>query len=310
MSECNLYRERLELILTGEGVADTALEEHLAECSQCSDLYDFHLRLQASDGFLPDDRAFSAMRTSVLHQLQDGQVRTMPPQEPVSFPKAKGKTWLSHVLVAAAAAVVGFLGNQLFQNKEKPVIDDQGYLLEMVRRDARLNVAFQDSVESPISYRNITMEEADGDQVNVGFDVVTHMQVSTHKNDPLMKELLVQSLMSPVSLNERLEAINKVEEVADPKVRQALIHAMKNDPSPAVRMKALSMLVKKEPDAALTEALKGVLENEESVQIRMAALDVLVGRMPNQSDVQHLLEELEARDDRPLIMRVKNQTNY
>jgi hypothetical protein len=108
----------------------------------------------------------------------------------------------------------------------------------------------------------------------LSFDVSTHLELVRDKSDPLVAEILVQSLVNPAPVGTRLEAISLVRSM-EPKVRGALIAAMLEDESLPVRIAALEKLVGQPIDPATEAAFLKVLEIEESVQMRLLAIDYL-----------------------------------
>jgi hypothetical protein len=72
-----------------------------------------------------------------------------------------------------------------------------------------------------------------------------------------------------------LKAIEKAENVLDPKIRGALVKAMLQDPNLGVRLQAQEKLAQRPGDAEIEAAQLAVLENEESVRMRLVAIDYL-----------------------------------
>jgi hypothetical protein len=95
------------------------------------------------------------------------------------------------------------------------------------------------------------------------------------KDDPLLTEVLVQSLIEPSGVDTRLMAISITQNVLDPKIKKSLILAMLNDETLAVRMTAQSKLTEISGDSEVNDAFLTVLEWEPSVRMRLVAIDYL-----------------------------------
>jgi hypothetical protein len=118
------------------------------------------------------------------------------------------------------------------------------------------------------------LQQIDAETVRLDFDVATHLDLVRDKYDPLVAEVLMQSLVSPATVGTRLEAIGLVKNL-EPKVRDALVVAMLEDPNLAVRLKAISKLTANGGDFETHNALLDVLRTENSVTMRLLAIDYL-----------------------------------
>jgi hypothetical protein len=136
------------------------------------------------------------------------------------------------------------------------------------------NRRIEQSANSPYTFSDLRVREVDQGRVALSFDVATHLELVREKSDPLVSEILVQSLVNPSPVGTRLEAIALARSI-EPKVRDALIVAMLEDESFAVRLGALEKLVAKPLSPEVEGALLQVLESEETVQMRLLAIDYL-----------------------------------
>ena len=170
-------------------------------------------------------------------------------------------------------------------------------------REASGNLEVSDSEGSPYAYTNVTFGEPRDGTLVLSFDVTRHMRIERSKDDPLVREILVQSLLNPSPVGTRLEAIRHAGRMIDPKVREALVLTMLNDPNQAVRTRALEILGEHDREPEVQSALLAVLRGEESVQMRLMALDRLAAGGLEEERFDLMMDELDRRDDRALLVR-------
>ena len=93
------------------------------------------------------------------------------------------------------------------------------------------------------------------------------------KDDPVVREIIAQSLLNPSNPGTELKAIAYSENIRDKKIKDALIFAMLNAPTQVVRQNAMSNLVKYDIDEDMINAFARVISEEKSVKMRLMALD-------------------------------------
>jgi hypothetical protein len=130
-------------------------------------------------------------------------------------------------------------------------------------------------MKSPFLYTNVHVTERNAGMVNLSFDVSRHLDLTLKKRDPLVAEVLVQSLIEPSGVGARLNAIAIADNVPDSKIKKSLIVAMLHDDNLAVRMTAQSKLVEHPGDPEIVESLLAVVKQEPSVRMRLVAIDYL-----------------------------------
>lgn len=282
MNDCKQFEDGLASLIGGSSNTTERSEvmRHVGACEDCAELFAVHAELEDLDLPAAADGDFLAMRRDVLRSIR-GESAAKPgwwrnllvrPLEPSAI-----------VLLALAAIGAGFFLGRL------PSADR---VFEQARRDdARLangtqaiagqlefaalrNRRLEQSADSPYTFSDLQVREMDGGRVALSFDVSTHLELVRDKSDPLVAEILVQSLVNPSPVGTRLEAIALVRSM-EPKVRDALIVVMLEDESLPVRMAALEKLASQPVDSATEAALLEVLESEESVQMRLDAIDLL-----------------------------------
>lgn len=265
-----LFDERLD-----EARADELLG-HIDGCAECAAHWGLLGRLRAGAAAEPTDAALLAMRRGVIRSIR------------ATGPGAAG--WLERLRATfatpafgvglAALVVVGaFVAGRATRGASapaEPAIASAGdVIVEEIHLAASKNRALSDVENSPFSYDNVEVEEAGGGKLALRFDVSRHVDVVLPKNDPLVADVLAQSLLAQSSVGMKLRAISHSGPAMSPKVREALVRAMVDDTNLGVRMKAQEMLVATPGDAAIEEALLTVLQKEESVQMRLVAIDYL-----------------------------------
>jgi hypothetical protein len=121
----------------------------------------------------------------------------------------------------------------------------------------------------------VRLTEGTAGLVNLSFDVSRHLELSLKRDDPLVTEVLVQSLIEPSGVDTRLNAILIAENTRDRKIKKSLIVAMLCDENLAVRMAAQLKLIERPGDPEVADSLLDVLEREQSVRMRLVAIDYL-----------------------------------
>ena len=108
---------------------------------------------------------------------------------------------------------------------------------------------------------DVRVRQLVGGQVELAFNASQHVELTRSLDDPLVRESLVHAMLDRSSLGSRLKAVSLAAETADEKVREALVFAVRHDPSQPVRVRALEVLARGAVDANVREALIHVLEN-------------------------------------------------
>lgn len=284
MNDCKRFEDVLASLIGGDSTVDQHRKamRHIAECDECAGLFAVHSELEDLELPAASQSEFLQMRRNVLRTLRS-QSAEPPPSAWWKSARVLRLRPAGLALLAAGALGIGFLLGRM------PSADRA---FEQARReDARLatgtqviagqlefaalrNRRMEQSADSPYTFSDLQVREVDSGRVELSFDVATHLELVRDKSDPLVAEILVQSLVNPAPVGTRLEAISMVRSL-EPKVRDALIVAMLEDPSLPVRMAALEKLGSQPVDPATEAAFLKVLEREESVQMRLVVIDHL-----------------------------------
>ena len=235
---------------------------------------------------LPDEALLKEMRLNTLNRI--------------NFIDNQRKNWISlvkdfilnitqkPVFTMAFAVLIFLAGLYIGHPSEEYQLEKSIYATATQSHD------LQSSINTPYIYKNATLKEKPDGQVKVSFDVVQHLEITRTKNDPLVQDVLAQSLINSNSVQQRLRSISNTNVSMHPKIKQALITTMLNDSHPIVRQKSLFSLMKYKNDQDIQDALIQLLKNEESVYMKLAAIDYLSN---NDVDLTLLEESINTLDN-------------
>lgn len=176
-------------------------------------------------------------------------------------------------------------------------------ILPVLAAAAESHDGLEDVEDSPYLFSNVDFRERPDGRLEVGFDVTRHLRLVRRRDDPLLREILVQSMLTAGPVGTRLAALGYAEGAIDPKVREALLVTLFNDPSQAVRMRALEILGRQGDDREVHAALLALLRGEDSVSMRLLALDQLAASSVPRQDLDHAVLGLDPVADRALLVR-------
>lgn len=303
MSDCRDFELLIDRERAGEALAAgerDRLLDHLERCRSCDELFDLlgELGAAAAAGE-PDDAELAAIRRRVRRELERPAV--------LPFRRAAApRRWLPAGLAAAAALGGVALGWTVATGRAVAPSGGAGWLAEQLRRDAAGRPSYAAAADSPYLFSNVRAAAADGGRVRLAFDVARHLEVEVEREDPLLAAVLTQALLDPGSPGARLAAIEAAPKRLDPRVKQALLVALADDESLAVRLRAQQRLATLAGDAEVAEAMLRLLAEDGAVELRFAAIDYLTG---NQVAPERLESAIRARDDagdRALLVRARD----
>lgn len=278
---CTDIQKSMDELLTS-GADDARMDgvlDHIESCAGCAAHFELLNRLRTEDLVdEPRDADFLAMRRSVIREIRTSASGTHSLFETIRALFAQpGFAMGLAVLTLAAGFLVGTKSN-LMSGPEtaSPVMaarsDDP--LVDEIQLAAARHTQFEDVMNAPYSYSNVRVADHPDGRVGLSFDVSRHVEVVVAKDDPIVAEVLVQSLLGEASVGTKLKAIS-TSNAMDAKVREALIRTMLADENLGVRLRAQERLVAVKGDAEVEKALLEVLKAEESVQMRLVAIDYL-----------------------------------
>jgi hypothetical protein len=305
VSECDRFERVIRSHISGENVAGewSTLIEHCRDCPDCHRLLALHAELSdlGAEFVELEDAGLDVVRARVMERVARGDAATAE------------RRWLSWIplapalrpLAAGALALLVFVSGVLIGSGASWLEDsDSDPLLSGISADAASNRRLNDVENSPYTYSNVSFRRVDEDRVALSFDVTTHVQTVEPVRSELVKEVLVHSLLNPSHTGSRLKAISYAAEVMDPKVRDALLFAMRRDQNLAVRQKALEILGRVPADPAVEAAVLETLREDESVRMRLLALDFLASRSFDPEVLRRTVGESVADTDAALMVRL------
>jgi hypothetical protein len=155
-----------------------------------------------------------------------------------------------------------------------------------------------------------SVEPGASGQVQIAVDETRRHVVSGTLQDPQIQELLVSGVTDGSNPNVRLQSIQVLHDSVsnnnqpgDPdteqQVRQALLRALKHDPSASVRLKALDGLKPFAGDAVVRAALANVLETDNDSSVRVQAIDLLAAH--HDDSIVGVLQNVVQKEDNPYV---------
>jgi len=295
---CTTIQKSMDELLAS-GVDDARTDEvldHVESCRACAGHFDLLSRLRTGGVVSePEEAEFLAMRRSVLREIRKGESR-----EPALMDRLRAL--FAQPALAAGLAVVmlgaGFvIGTSRIAVRTESVTRVAGAdpLVDQIQLVAARNRTFEDVMNAPYGYANVRVSEQPDGRIGLAFDVSRHVDVVIDRNDPLVNEVLVQSMLGDTPVGAKLRAIS-TSDAMNGKVREALIRTMLDDGNLGVRLRAQERLVALEGDADVEQAMLTVLRDGESVQMRLVAIDYLTSGKVEPGLVRDAV--LDERDDR------------
>ncbi len=312
MKVCKKYKKLLKQYLAGEidSGDEVKLFDHIKDCIACQEVFQIHQSLADPqlDLPLPKSQEFVKIREKVLSKIRQRESR-----EPLSWYHNILEyfrfSFYKPVVAAALILIVFFLGffsrGFLIENQ----LQSKANLLRNIKHTAVKNTDLKAVENSPYIFRNVQFHEIDENNIALSFEVSSHVELIGSKNDPLVKEVLVQSLLNPEPLGTRLKSVSLTRDIIDPKIKQALIFTLQHDQSLAVRMQALSCLMDYRDDKEIQEACLKLLKEEESVNMRLMAIDFLIQTNINDQALENTIPYLELGRDAAVRHKLNQYLN-
>jgi hypothetical protein len=275
-----------------EPQALSELLAHTKGCEDCRRLLSIHGDLAAAGARVPepDDADFERRQDRVLLN-----VRLRRTRRPL------------RIAAIAAGLILPFAVGLLAGRWIPGRADGSGpssRLMDALRVEAASNRGLADVEDSPFNYSNVSYRTLAGERVELDFDVTTHLATVESTHSPLVREVLAQSLLNPASVGERLKAMSFAASVPEPKLKQAVLFALRRDESVAVRLAALTVLVGRLDDEEVQFALMAALRDDPSVQVRLAALESLSSHRVDHRRIREAIGVRQAPGNEPLMVRL------
>lgn len=296
---CNDWQNDIDLAFAGELRKEQrdALTRHVDGCEECHDYYGIVEEISSARTPEPDEADLLAVRREVIRTIRREADQPRSWLSWLALPQ-----FATMALAVVAGSLLFALGLTVGRTDRTtsappvastPPASSDVVLARHIGAVAAGNRELSDIVNSPYRYTNVEITEESANRLRLSFDVSRHMDLALDRNDPLVTEVLVQSVLDPSSVGTQLTAISEAGNVLDPRVRGALIRAMLEDTNLGVRLQAQSRLSGATSHADTTAAMLRVLERETSVQMRLVAIDHLTR---SRIDPQRLEKAVRAGD--------------
>jgi len=249
---------------------------------------------------------FSQMRSDIMRTIrrQTLQTRSHPVRDMIE--NIKNFVLRPEMAVAALTLIIGFLLGRItpeFQSRTGSSLKSQIYSL------ATQNKRLIDVKNSPYKYSNVSFKELDNDQINMSFDVTTHVNAVRTKSDPLVREVIAQALLNPSNTGNELKAISYSSDVLDEKIKEALIFSTQNAPILAVRIKAMSNLMDYKTDPDIQHAFLDILSKDESVKMKLMALEYLEKTKINKDRLRSTVDLIDQNKNAAVVFKARKYLN-
>jgi hypothetical protein len=294
-----------EKFLSGE-ISQTEsdqLQNYAKDYPEYKELIHLHQKLADLEFPLtdPDISVFNQMRADVLRKIRLKNQR-QPGIIERYIDKVKNYTMRPEMAVAALTLIIGFLLGRALPPDEGALSSN---LINQISALATKHTKLEDIRKSPVVYSNVEYKDLNDDRVAIKLDATTHLDFVRKKDDPLVLEVMAQTLLSSSNIGSELKAISYTEGIADPKVKETLIFTMQHTSALATRMRAMSNLSNFKNDRDVREAFLKVLREEESVKMRLLAVDYLTRDQVPPDVLQQAINESEVNQSPAVMIKMR-----
>jgi len=216
--------ELIKKLQTGEldPAGQEELQKHLDQNPEYEDILKIHNLLNSSGSMAPEPEVeqFSQMRAAVLRKIRLSE-QNSPGRIEQFLNNVRDHAMRPEMAVAALTLIIGFLLGRALPPDENSLSTN---IMDQISTLAQGNTKLDDIKKSPYLYTNVSFKEVDPENVALSFDVTTHLDMVSKKSDPLVRDVIAQSLINPSNLGAELKAISYTEGVFDRKIKEALIY--------------------------------------------------------------------------------------
>jgi len=171
--------------------------------------------------------------------------------------------------------------------------------------------------EMRVANLHFISQDAESQQVDFTFEMVTPVHVRGSVNDLAVQKVLAQALLNDQNPGARLKMVStlasQVEQtkLPDTEIKTALIQALKSDVNVGVRKEALTTLEKLPLDQDIKEAFLFVLKHETNPAMRIEVINhlekpVLDGQWTSNDILDVLREKMQSDDNNYIRNRARN----
>ena len=293
MSDCSRFESMIEGYLASDldPKAVSELLAHAAACPGCRGLLAIHGDLAAAGGAVPEpsEADFDVRQERVWRDIE----------------RRRSRRPLRMAAIAAGVIVpfaVGLIMGRVLPGREAG--DTSSRLIDTLHLEAAGNRGLADIEDSPFNYSNVSYRKLDDGRVALEFDVTTHLSTVESTRSPLVREVLAQSLLNPSSVGERLKTLSFAASGLEPKLEKAVVFALRNDESVAVRSAALAVLAGRLDDEGVRAALMATLRDDPAVQVRLAALELLASHRIDPRQIREAIRDESGSGNEALLVRL------
>ncbi len=263
------------------------LHQHLIECSECQVEYDnlnkyINAINQNKSGEFDDELLREAR--DQFHRKLNYDLSKQSIFEKI-FNLFRKNIWVykKPVLAGAFSLVLGMF---------------TGYLIFSPSSSNNINLLDEkkSSGEGPTTIANVRFinDSLQSGEVEFTFDAIKQVTMKGKLSDPSVQRILAEALVNEKNPGTRIQTVNALANLStnqekfsagkfnvNPKVKSALLIALKYDGNPAVRMEALKALMNFPFDNQINDALLFVLQRDKNSGLRIAAINGLATATQN-----------------------------
>ena len=205
-------QQLFEKYLSGEISQTEAdqLKEYIEEDPEYKELLRLHHNLQDADFPVsePDSATFSQMRAKVLRKIRIENQKSPGIMEEL-FEKIKAFAFRPETAVAALTLIIGFLMGRALPPDEGALTSN---LISQITALATEHTKLEDVRKSPVVYSNVRYQDLDDNRVAINLDATTNLDFIRKKDDPLVLEVMAQTLLhhgfisAPYAVHEDVES--------------------------------------------------------------------------------------------------------
>jgi len=324
MSDCNLMRESMPLLLTEslDPVRREDTHQHIEHCTLCSEEWAAYQETWRVLDSLPAVEVPARVRQRFLAQVAPA---TAVPDNVVPFQRRPALKW-----IAQAAAVVVIAGGSYFAgHRTQPVelkptpatiasVTPASYSIA----ESRVIPAslINPNIEGRPSIENVQFDRSGNDNISLAFDITSRVTVTGRPTEKSMVRLMRYVLENEDQLGpSRSRAIDWVHATysrpgnADPEIAAALANVLRTDEHQGVRIKVAETLKTLQPSVASAsntrDALIDALKNDPNPAVRIKAVEALANLArtgaPLDTETVKTLQQKASQDDENLYVRAK-----
>lgn len=320
MKPCDRLAELAEIVerrLLGEATPaeEDALVEHCRSCAECRSLAAVAADLRdAGTALQPDGAGLAEVRRAVLRvaRRESGRAEGSARRAWQDW-RDRLRGWTTSLSAAAAALLALAVSLAFFAGwrSGRSAGGDHERVARAVERAALADTSAGDPLDSPFVYSNVRFAPEQDGRLHLGFDVSAHLELDRQAEDPLVAEVATQSLLAGGSpVGSRLRAIDVAARLPGRRVHQALLRVLQDDPSLAVRLRALTALARGPGDPADTPPLLQVLAAEPAIEIRLLVIDYLAERGVDRATLRRAVEPSTGANRSALLVRVARHFDH